>query len=158
MLPDLVEVEGLLPTEARLAGPLLAAQKIDLRRPRDRPVRLVSSDSGRLQGHLRAPAGTAVGDRRVCARMGQARMGQGETSRCVDTAGDGAFSFGALAPGRYLIEVRSSRAWNGGPSPHAEATVPVGATAELDLEVPADDGVLAGRVVDAAAPPSRMRW
>src|SRR5207247_4379737 len=53
-----VRFDGLLPTEARLAGPLLAAQKIDLRRPRDRPVRLVSSDRGGLQGHLRAAPGT----------------------------------------------------------------------------------------------------
>jgi hypothetical protein len=143
-----VRFAGLLATRARLSGPRLPTETVDLRRPRVRPVRLVARESGRLQGRVHAPPGTSGAERRVCATK------DGDSSRCEDTDADGSFSF-ALSPGHYRVEVRSGRVWSSAQPAEAaaEADVRQDATSEVVLEVPADDAELAGRVLDAAGRP-----
>jgi hypothetical protein len=144
-----VRFRGLLATRARLSGPGLSTEIVDLRTPRARPVRLVARESGRLQGRVQAPAGTSVAERRVCASK------DGDSSRCEETGADGSFSFAALLPGHYRLEVRSGRVFNSAQPPEAaaEADVRRDVTSEVVLEVPADDGQLAGQVLDAAGRP-----
>lgn len=140
---------GWVSDEAELRTPLATRQKVDLRKAPPGPVRLVLPQHGRLQGRVRAPAGTSVADRQVCAHR------EGQSDDCIDTGPDGSFIFGVVLPGPYTIEVRSVGGTLGlvGAPPTTAATVRAGATTEVVLDVPADDGVLAGRVIDARGAP-----
>jgi protocatechuate 3,4-dioxygenase beta subunit len=143
--------EGLLPTRAKLSGRALESQDVDLSRPRARPVRLLLSPTGRLQGVVKAPPGTSIADRMV-----HATEVQSASEFSAGSEADGSFAFGAVPPGRYTLEIRSGRARNSANPPEARADgvmVRAGATTEVTLEVAADDGVLAGRVLDARGAP-----